>query len=1248
MDLTRFSLRTRLLAGFFSIAALTVILALVALYQIDRMAGLTRNIYEHPLTAGYAVRDLRGYAWNIGTLLTRADEHYTPSQIDLMEQQIAELDRKAMDMLAVLKERYLGSQADVAAIRAEFEAWRPLREEKIRYLRQKTWPEHEEAYILTANHFADDLVGKCQAVADFTSNKGRSFYDDASAQERLGWIVTLIVMALLVLTKLGVGVTVTGSIIRPLGSIVARMRDIAAGDFSQDLDIRRKDEIGVLADAFRDIQKSLREKTALAEAVAAGDFSHTSLMAGERDTLGAALSRMTTSLRQFKFQNERTDWIKSGLNALSARLTGETDSKSLASSMLGFLAPYLGAQIAALYLADETGTLSLKGAYALNKPESLAQTFKPGEGLVGQAFVEKELILTANIPGDYLRINSSLGESPPRNILALPFMRENEAIGVMELGSFEEFSEQKTEFLRLASQSLAVAFDSLRKQDKVRELLEHTQAQSRQLLDQQEELKSVNEELEEHTQALRRSEEHLKEQQEELQALNEELEEKNGALEQQKTMVVQKNKDLEAVQKDIERKATELEITSRYKSEFLANMSHELRTPLNSLLLLSRSLRDNTAGHLASDEVEAAEIIYKNGKDLLNLINDILDLSKIEAGKMSVNLEQVKLAVLAEHVMMDFRHLAEQKGLRLQVEVSEGLPSTILTDPQRLEQIVRNLLSNAMKFTEQGAITVRIHRPDQAADPGRTKLDPSQSVAFSVSDTGIGIPADKHREIFEAFQQVDGSTSRKYGGTGLGLSITRELAWLLGGEIALLSEPGLGSTFTVTLPIAGPAATAGGEAAARGAAAPAATPAGQPGQLPAEEAEPVSMPLVSGIPDDREEIAETDKAVLIVEDDPDFAKILYDLCRDKGFKALAAATGEEGLALAEKFLPTAVILDIRLPGMNGWTVLNSLKKNHSTRHIPVHVVSAHDGLHEALSLGAIGFLTKPVDREDLDTALSRIEAMVAKKVKDLLLVEDNADLRKGIKELVGDLGVNVTEVGGGQQALEALRDHRFDCMILDLGLEDMSGFELLKRLENEQETGIPPVIVYTGKELTKDEEKELRKHAESIIVKGARSEERLLDEVTLFLHHMVSSLPKSKQRMIINLHNRDAMLEGKKILTVDDDMRNLFAVSRILEEKGMQVLKAEDGAKALEVLESDPDVDLVLLDIMMPVMDGYQTLKKIREQNRFTRLPVIALTAKAMKEDREKCITAGASDYLSKPVDVDKLLSLMRVWLYGK
>jgi CheY-like chemotaxis protein/signal transduction histidine kinase/HAMP domain-containing protein len=1270
MDMTRFSLRTRMMAGFFSMAALTVVLAGVALFQIHHMASLTVDLHEHPLQVGYAIRDVRGIVWNINALLTRADQSLSPGQIDAVQSQMDDLDRQAREKLSLLSERYLGSQADVAILRQSFDAWKPLREEKLAFLRGGAWKEHAGEYTPRANRFADELVAKCQIVADFATGKANSYAQDAAEQERVALVLTLMVAALLVLAKVMVGLTLTNSIIKPLGAIVTSLRAIARGDFRQAVDIRRGDEIGDLAESFREMRRSLTDKSEIAEAVAAGDLERDPVPAGPDDILGQALSRMTVSLRVARRANDRSDWIKTGLNVLSSRISGETDDRSLASHVLGLLVPYLGAQIATLYLLDEEGRkLALRGSYAFSKRKGLGESVELGEGLVGQAALERTLISVTEIPEDYLRINSSFGDSLPRNIVALPFSRDGQVVGVLELGSFEEFSDDKTEFLELAAEQLAVAFDTIRKQDRVRELLERTQEQSSLLLEQQEELRASNEELEEQTLALRASEERLKQQQEELQVLNEELEEKNSYLEEQKDLIQKKNTALEQVRRDIERKARELEVTSRYKSEFLANMSHELRTPLNSLLILSRNLRENGKGHLAPDEVEAAGIIYKNGNDLLELINDILDLSKIEAGKMSVNLEDVPLAEVSRNIESVFRHLAEQKGLTFRVEIEEGLPASLRTDPQRLEQILRNLVSNAVKFTGAGEVAIAVRRPDPEADLSRSGLPPGAALAFVVSDTGIGIPAQNHQDIFEAFQQVDGSTSRRYGGTGLGLSITRELARLLGGEIALSSESGAGSTFTLYLPLGGPPASSQAEGQSggprgtvlsgrglfgNGCAGPDA-PAGPsrgsgPGSdvAPAASDAPARGSFPPSIPDDRENIVESDKAILIVEDDPSFATILRGLCHDKGFKALAASTGEEGLELAGKFLPTAVILDIRLPGMDGWSVLESLKSDHRTRHIPVHVVSAQDTPRDALVMGAVGFLVKPVSAEDLNGAFERIESVVEKKVKDLLLVEDNADLRKTILGLVGDAGVNVTEAETGGQALQALRAGRYDCMILDIGLSDMTGFELLRTLAAEPGTAVPPVIVYTGKDLTKEEEKELRKYADSIIVKGARSEDRLLGEVTLFLHRMVSTLPQSKQRMIIDLHNRNTMLEGKRILVVDDDMRNLFAVSKVLEEKGLTVLKAEDGARALEILESDEKVDLTLMDIMMPGMDGYEAMRRIRAQARFARLPIIALTAKAMKEDRQKCIEAGANDYLAKPVDVDKLLSMMRVWLYGK
>ena len=675
-------------------------------------------------------------------------------------------------------------------------------------------------------------------------------------------------------------------------------------------------------------------------------------------------------------------------------------------------------------------------------------------------------------------------------------------------------------------------------------------------------------------------------------------------------------------------------------------MSHELRTPLNSLLLLSRDLQENAKGNLDADQVESAGVIHKSGLDLLQLINEELDLSKIEAGRMTLKIDDVRLEDVTASIEQSFGRTAAQKGLSLNIVVDDGLPETILTDEQRLQQILNNLVSNALKFTEQGTVTVAFERPASEAELSQSGLKKADCLAVSVIDTGIGIAVDKQMKVFEAFQQADGGTSRKYGGTGLGLSIARELAKLLGGEIQLSSTPGQGARFTLYLPFAHTPAAEDLQAGTAPPAAPAVLPESH--QSASVLPKYAQVEQVHTIPDDRSQITAGDRSILIIEDDAGFAKILLDQCHAKGFKALVSASGEDGLILAEKYIPEAVILDIRLPGMSGCTVLRTLKNNPATRHIPVHIITVEETSLENLQGGAIGFTTKPANRQDLEDAFESIAGVVDKKIKDLLLVEDNAHLRRGVVKLIGDTDLNIVEVESGEGALAALKERRFDCMILDLGLPDMSGFELLERMSTGMDPARPPVIVYTGKELTRDEEMALRKHAETIIVKGVKSEERLLDEVSLFLHKTVNTMPAAKRELIITLHERDATFSDKTILLVDDDMRNLFALSKILAEKGLKVLKAEDGQKALALLESHPEIALVLLDIMMPVMDGYQTAIEIRKQPRFYDLPIIALTAKALKEDRNKCIAAGANDYLSKPVDVERLFSMLRVWLYRR
>jgi len=757
---------------------------------------------------------------------------------------------------------------------------------------------------------------------------------------------------------------------------------------------------------------------------------------------------------------------------------------------------------------------------------------------------------------------------------------------------------------------VAIRFDITTTKNQMEELAK----QGEELQTQQEELKQMNEELEEQAQ-------NLKQQQEELQMTNEELEEQTQSLEA-------KNLEVEASKQDIEQKTKQLEISSRYKSEFLANMSHELRTPLNSLLILAKDLSENRNKNLEAIQVESAEIIYKSGCDLLVLINEVLDLSKIEAGKMSINIETVPLNQFTSDLIRNFKHHAEQKGLKLNSKLNKELPESIRTDPQRLNQILKNLLSNAIKFTEKGSVSISIDRNTES------------TIIISVTDTGIGIQEDKQMAVFEAFQQAEGGTSRKYGGTGLGLSISRELAKLLGAEIKVNSKLNEGSVFSLIIPLEIHQEQELGSANATD-------------NYP-EKKSSLFKPYLSNeskylnypsIEDDRDTITGDDKTVLIIEDDLKFAAIILKQANKKGFKCLSAATGEDGLLLALKHKPQAIILDMILPGINGRAVLIELKENPSLRHIPVHIVSAKERSLEPIREGAVEYLMKPVAKEDLEEAFNRIENFVNRKMKNLLIIEDNENSRKAMRILIGNGDVKCFEAATGSEALTLYQQNQIDCIILDIGLPDMSGFDLIYEFEKIKDHNLPPVIVYTGKELTKEENNELQKYAESIIIKGVKSEERLLDETALFLHRTIGNLPKSKQVIINNLYDKEAAFHGKKILLADDDMRNLFALSKILKERGMEIIKAENGKNALEMLETHPEIDLVLMDIMMPEMDGYEAMKRIRKQGKYSSLPVIALTAKAMKDDKQKCIDAGANDYIAKPIDIERLLSLMRVWL---
>ncbi|NQU21770.1 MAG: response regulator, partial [Candidatus Nealsonbacteria bacterium] len=982
-----------------------------------------------------------------------------------------------------------------------------------------------------------------------------------------------------ILSAILIGFVISRGITRPIKNLVDVLKRLALGQRVEKVTITRRDEVGRLLESINLILDSNQRIIDQANTIAEGNYSVEMAPRSDRDELGIALNKMTDNLRVVSAQNETDRWLKTGQAELSDAMRGELDMPTLSRNVVTYLAKYLDAQVGVMYLSDGDGILRLTGSYAFPQRKRLAAEIAPGEGLVGQAALEKESIAITEVPEDYVTVSCGLGESPPRNLLATPVVLDGKVKGVVELGTLTHFSDTQIELLKLVSENIAIAINSNQDREEMRKLLSQSQQQAEELQTQQEELRATNEELEEQTGALKMSEEKLKGQSEELRAINEELEEKSEYLTQQKTRIEKKNRELEVVGQEIEDKARDLETASKYKSEFLANMSHELRTPLNSLLILAKSLADNDEGNLTAEQVESAEVIRDGGRELLNLINEILDLSKVEAGRLEIHIEDVRLDSISSHIQSQFSAMADKKGLRFQIETDDRLPETLATDGQRVDQVLKNLVSNALKFTQEGSVTLSFHRPDDHVRLRQTGLTAENTVAMSVIDTGIGIPKDRQRAVFEAFQQADGSTSRKFGGTGLGLAISRKLANLLGGEIQLQSSTGQGSTFTLYLPLephAVPTVEHPPETVAGGFFASA---QGKPEEVDHRE-RPSACCAPEILPDDRRQIADGDKAILIIEDDLRFAKILMDMSRKRGYKCLVAGDGCSGLQLAFKHSPTAVMLDLGLPDIDGLNVLDQLKHNLATRHIPVHVVSGRDQSSASLRKGAVGYLTKPASAEDLDHAFTKIEGILQADVRKVLIVEDDEQLRKSLVKLIDNKGVEIAMAGTGEEACAKIAAEEFDGVILDLGLPDMTGFELLRRLRDIRCDRIPPVVVYTGRDLTREEHAELSKYTDSIVLKEADSEERVLDEVLLFLHSVESSLPVEQQEVIRMLHDPDQVLDGRKVLLVDDDMRNMYALSSILQKAGLIVAMADNGKRALEKLDSEEDVELVVMDIM--------------------------------------------------------------------
>jgi CheY-like chemotaxis protein len=942
-------------------------------------------------------------------------------------------------------------------------------------------------------------------------------------------------------------------------------------------------------------------------------------------------------VRQFitvKLNLRERDWIRSGQGELSARVRGEQTSGQLGDSILRFLCEYLEVPVAVLYAEESDGAFRRRAAYALGNSAALSETLVPGDGLLGQALKDKRIFRLDGLPQGYFSVSSQLGAAKPRHIVAVPAQVDGAVKGVLELGFQHPVGRSDMDLLAATSEPIAVALRSLQHRTRLEHLLAKTQRQAEELQAQQEELRVNNEELEEQSRALQDSQARLEGQQAELEQTNAQLEAQAQALEKQRD-------ELSHAQGELVEKADALTRASQYKTEFLANMSHELRTPLNSALILAKLLADNKDGNLTSDQVKYAATIYSSSNDLLALINDILDLSRIEAGRMDLHVDSVDVPLLITSLERTFEPIAAQRGLSFEAVLAPGAPAQLTSDGLRIQQILRNLLSNAFKFTEAGWVRLRATGA------------PDERISFSVGDSGVGIAQDQHEVIFEAFRQADGAAGRRFGGTGLGLTISRELARRLGGDISLESAPGRGSTFTLTIPrVARPPAAA--ELAERRAAAARASP--PPASLPVAAVSPrraaasVAKPARPAVEDDRESRRAGERSILVVEDDPAFACILRDLAREQRFRALVAASAAEGIRLAEEFFPSAVLLDIHLPDDTGLAVLEHLKRNPETRHIPVHVVSVADYTQRALELGAIGYALKPVEREQLVEAIRKLESRIEQKVRQVLVVEDSAAQREGIVQLLKAENVAITSVATGAEALKQLQETPFDCMVLDLSLPDMSGYELLDKMAAGEAFSFPPVIVYTGRVLARDEEERLRRYASSIIVKGAKSPERLLDEVTLFLHQIEKNLSPEQQRILREVRNRESVLEGKSILIVDDDARNVFALASLLETKGAKPRFARNGKEALAALDAAAapgraGVDLVLMDTMMPEMDGLTATRKIRGRGGWKKLPIIALTAKAMPNDREECLRAGADDYIAKPLDVDRLLSLIKVWI---
>ncbi|GAO41876.1 response regulator [Flavihumibacter petaseus] len=988
-----------------------------------------------------------------------------------------------------------------------------------------------------------------------------------------------------------------------------------------------------LEDKDRDINRRINIIQDVAGKIAHGEYSVRTTEGGSDGlgTLSSSLNRMASSLETSFTELADLEWQRSGIAGLNEQMLGEKETGVLAQDILNYVTRYTNSDMGAIYLSENGIDFRFESGYALAETPS-EKYIHAGEGVAGQAVVSRKRILVSDIPADSIRTAFSGGQINPVQLAAIPILFEKKVLGVIELGALHYFTAAELLYIDSIGEAIGITLNTARNRTRLQELLHETQSQSEELQAQQSELENINTELEIKTEKLQASEEELRVQQEELLQANQELEERSTTLEERNQLITERNAE-------IQHKAEQLALSTKYKSEFLANMSHELRTPLNSILLLSKLMAENNDANLSSDQVEYAQVIQSSGVGLLQLINEILDLSKIESGKMELDYSQVNIAEEADDLQAMFNPLAMDKGIQFSTKIEPGVPQHIETDKLRLSQILRNLLSNAVKFTDKGQVllTVSSNRREGWID-------------FRVEDTGIGIPREKQDMIFEAFQQADGSTRRKYGGTGLGLSITRELVKLLGGIITLESEPDRGSSFTVTIPLdphqrplPSPSNLKGDKLSSREH-----VPANEPAvAFPEDHASRpfISKTIPENIPDDRAGILPGDRVIVIIEDDVAFARALLDYTRKKGYKGVVAVRGDEGIDLVNQLRPAGVLLDIELPVKSGWEVMDDLKRNPDTRHIPVHVMSSHEVRNKSISQGAVNFLNKPVDLQQMNDVFKKIEYIIEQKPRKVMIVEENPKHARALAYYLETFSINTDIKNNLPEGIEALTREDANCVILDMGIPGKHSYDILEEVKRTPGLENLPIIIFTGRSLSKTEEMRIRQYADSIVVKTAHSYQRILDEVSLFLHVMEEQKKTSTASPMRRLGALKDVLNGKTVLIADDDVRNIFSLTKALENIGMTVLPAIDGKEALAQLAKHP-VDIVLMDMMMPELDGYETTQRIRQHPKYRKLPVIAVTAKAMIGDREKCISAGASDYITKPVDLDQLLSLLRVWLY--